>query len=355
MQKAPRGRESGPSRPPAARDDATMSTPEPSPPDSVLVYLGEALRRYAFGGDHPFGPDRLDAFRAEFDRQGIAARVRIGEPVATGREALERFHTAAYVDRVIAGSQSGSGFLDYGDTPAFRGVYEAAAIVVGTTLDACERLLAGECRRAFSPIAGLHHGRRDAASGFCVFNDVGVVVETLRAVHGLDRIAYVDIDAHHGDGVYYEFESAPWLFVADFHEDGRYLYPGTGHPHEQGTGEAAGTKINVAVPPGGDDAAFHREWPRVEEFLRQARPQFVLLQCGADSIAGDPITHLRYSPDVHAHVARRLAAIADEACDGRLLAMGGGGYNRRNLALAWTGVVRALVESTPAAGAAGWG
>ena len=203
------------------------------------------------------------------------------------------------------GPFTGEGFLDAGDTPAWRGVYEAAADVVGATLLASDEIMEGRARRAFVPIAGLHHAARGGAAGFCVFNDCGVAVEMLRHNHGLKRIAYVDIDAHHGDGVYYGFESDPDLIFADIHEDGRYLYPGTGREDEIGRGAAAGTKLNIPVPPGSDDTVFEAEWPQVLEHLRKHEPEFILLQAGADSVEGDPITHMRYSArDTRARRAR---------------------------------------------------
>ncbi len=313
---------------------------------SVCVYLGDDLRRYGFGDGHPFGADRMDAFWREACDQGLDSAVGICEPVAASREDIALFHDHAYIDRVVALSARGQGYLDDGDTPAFKGIYEAAAFVVGTTLDACRRLMDGDCTRAFIPIAGLHHGRRGAAAGFCALNDCGVAIEYLKRVHGLTRIAYVDIDAHHGDGVFYAFESDPALAFADLHEDGRFLYPGSGDARENGRGDAVGTKLNIPMPPDADDHRFLRAWQRVEEFIDAARPEFILFQCGADSLAGDPITHLRYSSAAHGHAARSLCALADRHARGRLLAMGGGGYNRRNLALAWTAVLAQLVACT---------
>src|SRR5690606_2793967 len=145
-------------------------------------------------------------------------------------------------------------------------------------------------------------------------------------------------DAHHGDGVFYAFESDPDLAFADLHEDGRYLYPGTGSRSETGRGAAVGTKLNVPLPPGADDTAFLAAWEEVEVFLDDARPELILLQCGADSLAGDPFTHLRLSEAAHAHAARCLCVLADRHAEGRVLGMGGGGYNRANLARAWTRV-----------------
>ncbi len=309
---------------------------------ALTVYLGEALGRYHFGQAHPFGPLRYPAFERAFRERGLDARCARAAPVEADEAAIRRFHTAEYVARVRAASKLGVGYLDYGDTPAVRGIYEATAFVVGSVLDGLCRILDGETRRVFVPIAGLHHARRDSAAGFCVFNDCGVAIETALRVHGLDRVAYVDIDAHHGDGVFYAFEREPRLIFADLHQDGRTLYPGTGAAEETGRGPAEGTKLNIPMPPGADDAAFLRQWPRVEAHLRRFAPEFILLQCGVDSLRGDPITALAYSERAHAHAAAQLRRLADELCAGRLLAMGGGGYNLDNIARGWCAVVEAL-------------
>lgn len=310
---------------------------------TVRVYTGAALARYGFGDAHPFGNDRHDAFWHEALKQGLDRRVAIGTPVVASDADLLRFHTADYLAFAKHRSEIGSGYLDSGDTPAFRGIYSAAATVVGSTLAAVADCMRGG-GRAFVPIAGLHHARRNGAAGFCALNDIGVAIETLRAVYGVRRIAYVDIDAHHGDGVFYAYEDDPDAIVVDLHEDGRFLYPGTGADTENGRGTAAGTKLNLPLAPGADDAQFFALWPRVEEFVRAGRPEIILLQAGADSIAGDPIAHLALTPAAHAHAARRLCAVATELGHGRVLAFGGGGYNRRNLALAWTGVVTELLK-----------
>jgi acetoin utilization protein AcuC len=311
---------------------------------SPVLFLGEALAAYHFGANHPFGPRRYPAFVQEVQRRGLVELVDVHAPAMATRADLERFHSPAYVREVEARSRDGAGFLDCGDTPAFVGAYEAAATVVGTTLSAARLIMNGSCRRAFNPIGGLHHARRGGAAGFCVFNDCGVAVEALRAEYGVGRIAYVDIDAHHGDGVYYAFEADAGVYIADLHEDGHYLYPGTGSPGETGVAEAAGTKLNIPLPPGAGDPEFLGVWERVEAFLADHPPEFILFQCGADSLEGDPITHLRYSQAAHAHAATRLCQIADVVCGGRLLAMGGGGYNTANLARAWCAVLSAFID-----------
>lgn len=314
----------------------------------MILITGPEIAAYGFPNGHPFGPDRHDAFLAEFERSPAAAKVERRRARLATREEIEWFHTPEYVERVVALSMSGEGFLDGGDTPAYAGVYEAAAHVVGGTLNALDAVV-NERRPAFIPIGGLHHAARDGAAGFCVFNDCGVAIEAARRVHGLRRVAYVDIDAHHGDGVFYGFEDDADLAFADLHEDGRYLYPGTGSRSEHGSGAAAGTKLNVPMLPGATDEQFLAAWEEVETHVDEARPELILLQCGADSLAGDPLTHLEYSEAAHAHAASRLKVLADRHADGRLLAMGGGGYDRRNLARAWTRVVEALA-GTPASG-----
>ena len=175
----------------------------------VRVYFGDALGDYGFGQNHPFGPDRIHAFWKETVKQGLDKKVDIGIPRICEREDLTRFHTEKHVERVFQLSKNGNGYLDCGNTPAFKGMFEAASHVVGSDLDGLNEVIKGTHPRAFVPIAGLHHASRDSAAGFCVFNDVGILIETLRKQFGIKRVAYVDIDAHHGDGVFYAFEEDP--------------------------------------------------------------------------------------------------------------------------------------------------
>ena len=312
---------------------------------SVALYVGDALGRYGFPRGHPFGPDRQHAFWTETQSQGLDRRVALREPVLADRTQLERFCDPAFVDFVEERSERGAGFFDYGDTPAFRGAFQAVSHVAGSALDGLRLIMDAKVRRSFQPIGGLHHARRDAAAGFCIFNDTGIVIETLRAEFGIRKVAYIDIDVHHGDGVFYAYESDPEVCIVDLHQDGRTLYPGTGHAHEQGKGVAAGTKLNIPLLPGADDEAFFAEWARALPFLRAANPEFILLQCGADSIAGDPLAMLQLSAAAHARVARDLCALAEECAHGRIMGFGGGGYNRRNLAVGWNGVLKAFLET----------
>lgn len=312
--------------------------------NTCCVYLGDQLAAYGFGDEHPFGPQRHHIFETALYQQQLDKQVDILAPVKTDNTTLEIFHTAEYVEKIIEQSKFGVGYLDNGDTPAFIGMYEAVCYVAGSVGNAIERLMDAQYKRAFVPIAGLHHARRNTAAGFCVINDCGIAIETLFKKYRLQRVAYVDIDAHHGDGVFYSFEEDPRLIFVDLHEDGRFLYPGTGDISETGRGSAAGTKLNIPMPPQADDDLFFKMWPHAENFLEKHRPEFILFQCGADSIQGDPITDMAYSEKAHAYAAKRLAIIADKYCGGKLLAMGGGGYNHENIAKTWTAVVSALSE-----------
>ena len=311
----------------------------------VHVYKGDEIASYGFGDPHPFGIDRHDVFHDELAAAGLGEGIHYAHPRRATVDELALFHTADYIDRVSRKSNEGRGWLDDGDTPAVKGIFDAASDVVGSVLSAADKIMHGEIRRAFVPIAGLHHAMRDRAGGFCVFNDCAIAVEYLRKNYGLKRIAYIDIDAHHGDGVFYGFEDDPDALFADIHEDGRYLYPGTGASSETGTGRAKGTKLNIPMSPGADDTEFRVAWRRVEDYLNNARPEFILLQAGADSLEGDPITHLSYTENAHAEAAAALCRIADTHCEGRIIGTGGGGYNRRNLARAWTRVVQAFVAA----------
>ena len=279
----------------------------------LTVYWGEELGRYRFGEGHPLGQDRLTAFRVAAMREGIDRSSEIATPVACNVIDLILFHEPEYVH------------------------------VVGTGLAAINRILKHDWHHAFVPIGGLHHARRDSAAGFGVFNDCGIVIEALRQRYGITRVAYVDIDAHHGDGVYYAFENDPDLAIADIHEDGHYLYPGTGAANEEGKGIARGTKLNIPLAPGSDDSDFLRAWSRVEALVEDHKPEFIIFQAGVDSMIGDPLTHLRFSVAAHIHATRRLVELTNKYAKGRLLVYGGGGYNLDNVANGWCAVCKELV------------
>ena len=237
----------------------------------TCVVAGERIARYGFPDGHPFGPDRHDAFWREFVAQGLDRRVQQLAPRTATRNELELFHDPGYVDLVEARSATGEGFLDAGDTPAFKGVFEAASDVVGASLVATEALMAGRAKRGFVPIAGLHHAGRAHAAGSASSTTSASSIEYLKRDHGLARIAYVDIDAHHGDGVFYAFEDDPSLMFADTHEDGRFLYPGTGAANEIGRGRRDRKQAQPAAAAGRGRRRFLAAWPAIEAHLERHR------------------------------------------------------------------------------------
>ncbi len=309
----------------------------------VNLFIDDQLAAYGFPDGHPLGIDRQGAFLREATEQGLVTRAQLQASRAATHEELGRFHSGDYVTQVFTAEDSGRVLLDGGDTPVFPGVFRTSAHVVGAALDGLKQVMDAQCRRTLQPIGGLHHAARGHAAGFCVFNDLGVVIETLRSVYGVKRVGYLDIDVHHGDGVFYAFEGDPDLIFADIHQDGRTLYPGTGRAHETGKGDAQGTKLNIEFLPRSGDREFMQAWPRVEAHFEKLQPEFFVFQCGADGLAGDQLAQLEYSPAVHAHTAQRMVTLADKFAEGRIMAFGGGGYDRNNLAHAWSAVLGELL------------
>ena len=311
---------------------------------TIAITSGDELADYHFGEQHPFGPQRHQAFLEGMKAAGLDSKVTWLDPVQCHFQTLLSFHTAEYIEKVKHGSELGEGYLDHGDTPARQGIFEAASFVVGSVVDMVDRIVDKQFRRGFIPIAGLHHGYKDHCSGFCIFNDCAIAIERLRSQHQIHKILYVDIDAHHGDGVYYNYESDINLCVVDFHEDGKYLYPGTGDADETGTGPAKGCKMNIPLPMQANDDDFAKHWSNIEKFIHSFKPEFIILQCGADSMKGDPITHLEFTPKSYRLATQSLCRIADEYCEGRIIALGGGGYNMENISKAWPAVVESLIN-----------
>ena len=312
----------------------------------VGVLEGKELLLYSFPPPHPFTNERAQRFWEELGRRKL--QVQRLPPQMADKDLLHLFHTEEHIRYVELASHHGYGALDQGDTPAYKGVFEATQYAVGSTVYAIEKVMSGEVDHAFNPVAGLHHATRESSAGFCVFNDIGVAVEVLRKRYNVQSILYVDIDVHHGDGVFYSYEADPELFIFDVHEDGRYIYPGTGSSWETGYGPAKGSKINIPLEPGAGDAELEARLPRLEELANSARPEFIILQCGADGLRGDPIGGLEYSPDAHRRVGELLHKLSHEFCSGRMVALGGGGYVPQNCSDAWIAVIEAMTGSAPA-------
>ncbi|MEM2874166.1 MAG: acetoin utilization protein AcuC [Candidatus Nanoarchaeia archaeon] len=303
----------------------------------LVVAKGAELYLYSFP-NHPFNNKRLEPF---YDN--LPKSIKRVSPSFATEEQLELFHDKNYIEFVKQKSMSGEGYLDYGDTPAFKGCYEAACWSVGTTLNLVERVLRKKFEHGFNPTGGLHHATSSGAAGFCIFNDAAIAIKYLLN-KGL-KVAYIDTDAHHGDGVFYAFESNPNVIIADIHQDPRTLYPGTGFEHEKGKGIAQGTKLNLPLMPGASDKEFRSAFDKVMEFLSNFSIDFIIWQAGADGMAGDPLTALRYEPVSYSYAAQTLHQFIHTKCEGKLVVLGGGGYNPTSTARAWLEIVKVLATT----------
>ncbi|MFU8871355.1 acetoin utilization protein AcuC [Micromonospora sp. SL4-19] len=298
--------------------------------DETVVVWDEALLGYDMG-DHPLDPVRVELTMALARELGVLDRpgVRLVKPEPADDELLTRVHDPRYLDAVRAAPRDPlfAGFgLGTSDNPIFDGMHEASALIAGASVAAAEAVWRGEARRAVNVAGGLHHAMPARAAGFCVYNDPAVAIARLLDL-GAERIAYVDVDVHHGDGVQEIFYRDPRVLTVSLHETPLALFPGTGFPDETGGPGAEGSAVNVPLPPGTGDAgwqrAFHAVVPSV---LRVFRPQVLVTQCGADGHRLDPLADLRLSVDGQRATYQTLRALADEFCDGRWVAFGGGGY-----------------------------
>jgi acetoin utilization protein AcuC len=314
------------------------------------VVWSDRFLDYDFGPFHPFSEKsrRLAVRLLEAVTGGAPGTpldwTRAVEPAK--RSTLETFHHDEFLDFVErASGVEEDVLLDAGDTPAFRGCYDAAARLVQGAVSALDYTI--EHRRpAFHPAGGLHHAHPDRASGFCIFNDVAIAVA--RGMRHGHRVAYIDIDAHHGDGVMYGFYESGRVLDIDFHQDGRTLFPGTGFPHEVGREDGAGLKVNVPLPPGAGDEALVPIFRRVvPPLLRWFRPNVIVLQHGVDGHYGDELARLQYSPGAYAEIDRTVLELSQELSGGRLLVTGGGGYRPESVSrvLARTGTILAGLPS----------
>ncbi len=299
---------------------------------ATLVY-GDALTSYDFGPGHPLAPVRVLLTMRLAEGLGIFQRpeVSVVEPPQATEADLELVHSPDYIAAVRAVSRGGDGSdwahgLGTSDNPVFAGMHEATAAVVGATLEAGRLVWTGETSHAVNIAGGLHHAMAHFASGFCVYNDPAIAIARLLE-WGAERIAYVDTDVHHGDGVQAAFYDDPRVLTISLHETPETLFPGTGTAREIGGPHARGSAVNVALPPGTDDSGWLRAFHAVvPPLLRQFRPDILVSQHGCDTHKDDPLAHLLLSVDGQRAAQLALHDLAHELCDGRWLATGGGGY-----------------------------
>lgn len=304
---------------------------------TALIH-SDAYTRYDYGPGHPLRMERLGLTWALMEAYGLTTlpETRVLPPAPAPEAVLRGFHTTEYLEvlraasagqEVAAPSRYG---LGPGDNPIWPGMYEASALACGGSIRAAELVAAGEVERAFAFAGGLHHAMPDRASGFCYLNDAVLAILALRA-HGL-RVCYVDIDAHHGDGVQHAFYESADVLTISTHERGDRLFPGTGFVEEIGAGAGRGYAVNLPLQPYTDDAVYLEAFDAVvPPLVRAFRPDVVVAQLGIDSHRRDPLTHLALSVEGFAEAVRRILRLAP-----RLVALGGGGYDLANVARAWT-------------------
>ena len=309
-----------------------------------LVWYGDDAPWYDHGPLHPLRPARVILTRQLIHHYGIVDGERVTETPARDAtvEELLLVHDEAYVDAVTRAGQGQKGpwgrfGFGPGDNPVFPHMHEASARVAGASVCAAEAVVSGRAEHAFNPAGGLHHAMPGRASGFCVYDDPAVAIAWLLE-HGVNRVAYVDVDVHHGDGPQEIFYRDPRVLTISLHQDGRTLFPGTGFPNELGEGEARGTKVNVPLPPGTGDEGWLTAFGQVVVPLVESwGPEVLVTQLGCDSHRSDPLAMLRLTTAAYRETAVMLHDLAHRAAGGRWLATGGGGYQwARVVPRAWT-------------------
>ncbi|WP_017726551.1 acetoin utilization protein AcuC [Halalkalibacterium ligniniphilum] len=300
---------------------------------AAFIYSEKQLA-YQFNKNHPFNHQRLNLTFDLLKKMNAIQDEDIVLPRMATDEELALIHDPSFIDAVKAGSRgelSQAVAQNFGlgtdDTPMFANMHEAAALLVGGTLTAVEQVMEGKAQHAVHLGGGLHHGFRGKASGFCIYNDSSIAIEYMRQKYGA-RILYVDTDAHHGDGVQWAFYDEPNVCTISIHETGRYLFPGTGNVNEKGQGEGYGFSINLPIDAFTEDDSFlHLYETAFREVIDFFKPDVILTQNGADAHFHDPLTHLCSSIRTYHEIPRLAHKLAHEYCDGRWIAVGGGGYD----------------------------
>jgi acetoin utilization protein AcuC len=309
-----------------------------------LVWYGDDAPWYDHGPQHPLRPARVILTRELIKAYGLVDGRRVVETPARDAtdEEIELVHTERYLDATRrAGHGEDGPWWEFGygpgDNPIFPNMHEASARVAGASLVAAEAVLSGRAEHAFNPAGGLHHAMPERASGFCVYDDPAVAISWLLA-NGAERIAYVDVDVHHGDGPQAIFFREPRVLTISLHQTGLTLFPGTGFVDELGAGEAEGTKVNVPLPPYiGDDGWLRAFQEIVPPLVSAWKPAVLVTQLGCDTHHTDPLAMLDLTTAAYRRTAEALHRLAHDAANGQWVATGGGGYQwARVVPRAWT-------------------
>ena len=329
--------------PPAEKGGGAAGAGRAPEAASVRFVYDPLLATYELSPEHPFRPERLELTRTLLEAVDVLPEDAYAPITPITERELARVHSTRYIDAVRhasrgeVGDEAYSYGLGTGDNPVFPDMHEAVLRVCGGTVSAVELVASGAARRAVNLAGGLHHALRAKASGFCVYNDLALGIRRAVEEHGL-RVAYVDLDVHHGDGVQWLFYDSPDVMTISLHESGRYLFPGTGHTYETGRGPGRGTSVNMPLEPFTEDASFLEVFelvvpPAIEAF----RPDLIVLQAGADMHRNDPLADLSLSLAAMGASYRRMVELSERFTGGRLVATGGGGYDPyRTAPRAWS-------------------
>ncbi|BFH72705.1 acetoin utilization protein AcuC [Sulfurisphaera javensis] len=290
---------------------------------------------YSFPGDHPFKSLREAMTKKFLEERGAFHEIDIVKPKIISEELLSLIHSKEYIEFVKKKSETGEGLLDDGDTPAFKGIFEASLIRVSGTVTAVELIGNSSYDHAVNVGGGFHHAKRSEASGFCVFNDVALGIKL--AERKLKKIALIDIDGHHGDGTQYLLYDDPNVLKVSLHMYHQRFFPGTGSEEEIGEGNGKGLTINIPLPPGTADDMYLYAFneivvPKVKEF----KPDLIFLLNGGDAYYEDPLVELKLSTKGYLEVVRTIHSLSHQLSNGRLIMTGGGGYNYEATARIWT-------------------
>ncbi len=322
----------------------------------VGLYFTEEYYQYNFGETHPLRPLRLELTFNLFEELGLLnhSLLEIIKPRHCTQEELARVHSTDYINVVKKLSDSpnedplsGYGYgLGPGDNPIFKGMYETSTLICGASLMAAEKVFLDDTFKAtFNPAGGLHHAHRNRASGFCIFNDIGVAIAHLKYLKKDIRIAYIDIDSHHGDGVQFLFYDDPNVLTVSYHEDGKHLFPGTGSVHERGEGNGVGFSINFPLMPYTSDKIFLDLFRKTTPIILETyKPDILLTQLGVDMNYNDPLTQMGLSVSICKDIAQTFKTSAREFCQDRWLAFGGGGYLMGVVPRAWSLYLAKMLE-----------
>jgi acetoin utilization protein AcuC len=305
-----------------------------------LVYpYSNTLLEYEFKKDHPLKPDRLKLTYLLSKQLGLLDKVKEIEPTHASREDLELFHSPEYIDAVEDSGTNNNIHPRYGlgtpDNPVFPLIHDTGARYVGATLDAMRAMMDG-ASNAFCISGGLHHAHKNAASGFCIYNDVAIAINILHKKRKC-KVLYFDFDAHHGDGVQNAFYESKEVMTISVHQTGKTLFPGTGFVYETGGAEGVGYSVNIPLLPGAGTPELIRVFDEVVAPLFESfQPDLLVTQLGVDGHYMDPLAHLTYTSYGFETVIRRLRDMSSDICDIGWLAVGGGGYHPINVARFWT-------------------